>query len=146
MFQWFLLLFNLTIVSFEIRRNDRLDEINQLLTKHVFHDNYTNGSYARVKMCETNIDPCYNLQVCYLFKTLKNTKFTTLWVQRNFETIDLRTITYYNWISAISEYVQPSLVHKKSSNKRFLDPPLVSSPNRFVTFWKSVIRGSDHVT
>ena len=73
----------------ELRNHDRMDEINQLLTKHVFHDNYTNGSYARVKMCETNIDPCYNLQVCYLFKTLKNTKFTTLWVQRNFETIDL---------------------------------------------------------
>ena len=52
------LIFNRVIVSFEIRRNYRLDEINQLLTKHVFNDYYTNVSYARVKMCETNIDPC----------------------------------------------------------------------------------------
>ena len=40
-FQWFLLLFNRVIVSFEIRRNYRLDEINQLLTKHVFNDYYS---------------------------------------------------------------------------------------------------------
>ena len=57
-FQWFLLLFNRVIVSFEIRGNYRLDEISQLLTKHVFNDYYTNVSYARIKMCETNIDPC----------------------------------------------------------------------------------------
>ena len=67
-------------MSFEIRRNYRLDEINQLLIKHVFNDYCRNVSYARVKMCETKIDPCYK----FVIKLLKNEVHNF-----NLETIDL---------------------------------------------------------